>query len=108
MTTLIEKDSSTPAILVITAVFLLFVGAGLGLAYAGGVFTGKADVIANDHRIADLAAREQATDAKSKNVATKPVETQIHPVVRDNGNGDKAVQNGLNAPQQADYHQQQN
>ena len=33
----------------------------------------------------------------------------IHPVLQDNGagNGDKALKNGLNQPQQEDYHQSQ-
>jgi hypothetical protein len=53
MDTIIEEDSPTLMIVVLLViVFLLFVGGGLGLAYAGGVFTGKNEVMANDKRIA--------------------------------------------------------
>ena len=55
MTTIIEKDSPIVPLLVLAVVFLLFVGGVLGLAYMGGVFTGKNEVIANDKRIANLA-----------------------------------------------------
>lgn len=51
MTTLIEKDSPVPALLLLGGIFLSFVGGGLGLAYAGGVFTGKNEVARNDQRI---------------------------------------------------------
>jgi hypothetical protein len=51
MTTLIEKDSPAFPLLVLAAVFLIFLGGALGLAYMGGVFTGKNEVIANDKRI---------------------------------------------------------
>jgi hypothetical protein len=116
MTTLIEKDSPTPAILVIAVIFLLFLGGGFGLAYMGGVFTGKSDVIANDRRIADEEAKLSAADAKRKNMMSQTTEasssqgTPIHPVLQDNGvgNGDKDAKNSQNQPQQEDYHQQQN
>ena len=52
MTTIIEKDSPIVPLLVLAVVFLIFVGGVLGLAYMGGVFTGKNAVIANDKRIA--------------------------------------------------------
>lgn len=52
MKTLIEKDSPLIPLLFIAAIFLIFLGGGLGLAYMGGVFTGKNEVIANDKRIA--------------------------------------------------------
>jgi len=55
MTTMIEKDSPLVPLLVLAVVFLIFLGGILGLAYMGGVFTGKNDVIANDKRIANLA-----------------------------------------------------
>ena len=51
MTTIIEKDSPMMPILVLAVIFLLFLGGGLGLAYMGGVFTGKNAVIENDQRI---------------------------------------------------------
>jgi hypothetical protein len=51
MDTIIEEDSPALMIVLLVIVFLIFVGGGLGLAYAGGVFTGKDDVIANDKRI---------------------------------------------------------
>jgi len=53
MTTLIEKDSPIIPLLVLAVVFLFFLGGGLGLAYMGGVFTGKNQVIENDKRIAN-------------------------------------------------------
>jgi hypothetical protein len=53
MTTIIEKDSPTFPLLVLAAVFLILLGGALGLAYMGGVFTGKNEVIANDKRIAN-------------------------------------------------------
>jgi len=55
MTTMIEKDSPLVPLLVLAVVFLILLGGILGLAYMGGVFTGKNDVIANDKRIANLA-----------------------------------------------------
>ncbi|MCE0496798.1 MAG: hypothetical protein LV481_02460 [Methylacidiphilales bacterium] len=51
MATLIEKDSPLTALLVLALVFLIFLAGALGLAYMGGVFTGKNEVIANDKRI---------------------------------------------------------
>jgi hypothetical protein len=51
---MIEKDSPLLPLLVLGVVFLILLGGGLGLAYMGGVFTGKNDVIANDKRIANL------------------------------------------------------
>ena len=55
MTTRIEKDSPLVPLLLLAVVFLILLGGILGLAYVGGVFTGKNDVIANDKRIASLA-----------------------------------------------------
>ena len=55
MTPLIEKDSPVPALIILTVLFMIFLGGVLGLAYLGGVFTGKNEVIANDKRITDLA-----------------------------------------------------
>jgi hypothetical protein len=52
MKTLVEKDSSLMGILVVvTVTLLIFLGGGFGLAYLGGVFTGKNEVIENDRRI---------------------------------------------------------
>ncbi len=53
MDTLIEKDSPVRALLILALLFLLFVGGVVGLAYLGGVFTGKDAVAANDKRIAN-------------------------------------------------------
>jgi hypothetical protein len=55
MTTMIEKDSPLVPLLVLGVMFFILLGGILGLAYVGGVFTGKNDVIANDKRIANLA-----------------------------------------------------
>jgi hypothetical protein len=52
METLIEKDSPLRPLLTIAAILLTLLGGALGLAYVGGVFTGKDEVIANDNRIA--------------------------------------------------------
>jgi len=54
MTTLIEKDSPFVPLIVLAVVFLLLLGGGLGLAYMGGVFTGKNEVMENDKRIESL------------------------------------------------------
>ena len=55
MTIIIEKYSRIVPLLVLTVVFVFFLGSGLGLAYLGGVFTGKNEVIANDKRLENLA-----------------------------------------------------
>ena len=55
MTTIIEKDSPLVPLLVLAVVFLILLGGGLGLAYVGGVFTGKNAVAENDKRIESLA-----------------------------------------------------
>jgi hypothetical protein len=60
METIIEKDSPVLALILLSVLFLFFLGAGLGLAYIGGVFTGKNDVIANDSRIASQALLKSA------------------------------------------------
>jgi len=52
MTTIIEKDSPTVPLLVLGLVCLIFLGGVLGLAYMGGVFTGKNEEITNDKGIA--------------------------------------------------------
>lgn len=52
MTTLIEKDSPLIPLLFLAVVVLILLGGGLSLAYVGGVFTGKNEVLANDKRIA--------------------------------------------------------
>jgi len=51
MTTIIEKDSPLMPLLFLAVIFLLLLGGGLGLAYMGGVFTGKKEVLKNDKRI---------------------------------------------------------
>ena len=55
METIGEKDSPTTALVLLGGIFLFFVGGGLGLAYVGGVFTGKNEVAENDKRIANQA-----------------------------------------------------
>jgi len=60
MTTFIEKDSPLIPLLVLAVVFLILLGGGLGLAYAGGVFTGKDAVAENDKRIESLALLKSA------------------------------------------------
>jgi hypothetical protein len=52
MTTIIEKDSAFMPLLFLGVIFLILLVGGLGLAYMGGVFTGKNEVIENDRRIA--------------------------------------------------------
>ena len=51
MEPIVEKDSVVTALIILGAIFLLFIGGVLGLAYMGGVFTGKDAVAANDRRI---------------------------------------------------------
>lgn len=51
MEPIVEKDSVATALIILGAIFLLFIGGVLGLAYMGGVFTGKDAVAANDRRI---------------------------------------------------------
>ena len=53
MPTLIEKDSPVLPLVILAVIFLIFLSSLLGLAYAGGVFTGKSEVAANDKRIAN-------------------------------------------------------
>ena len=55
MTTIIEKDSPIVPLLILAVMFLIVLGGALGLAYIGGIFTGKNEVIANDKRIESLA-----------------------------------------------------
>jgi hypothetical protein len=62
MKTTVEKDSPLVPLLVLAVVFLILLGGALGLAYAGGVFTGKNEVIENDKRIANEAS--QTTTAR--------------------------------------------
>jgi hypothetical protein len=69
MTTIIEKDSPLMPLLLLAAIFLILLGGALGLAYIGGVFTGKNEVIENDKRIADLSHFISATST-----APQPVE----------------------------------
>lgn len=53
MPTLIEKDSPILPLVILAVIFLVFLSGVFGLAYAGGVFTGKNEVAANDKRIAN-------------------------------------------------------
>ena len=53
MKTTIEKDSPVIPLLILAVVFLILLGGGVGLAYLGGVFTGKDEVAANDKRISN-------------------------------------------------------
>lgn len=55
MPTIIEKDSPIMPLILCAVIFLVILGSVLELAYIGGVFTGKNEVIANDKRIANLA-----------------------------------------------------
>jgi hypothetical protein len=56
MKTIIEQDSPLIPLLILAVVLLICLGGGLELAYMGGVFTGKKEVIANDKRITEQAA----------------------------------------------------
>ena len=66
MTTVIEKDSPVVPLLILAVVFLILLGAGLGLAYMGGVFTGKNEVAENDKRIETLALLKSAPSPAPK------------------------------------------
>ena len=57
MTTIIEKDSPFMPLLLLAVVFLVLLVGGLSLAYMGGVFTGKNEVIENDKRIENQASQ---------------------------------------------------
>ncbi len=52
MKTIIEKDSPFLPLFILAFVGFVFLAGVMGLAYLGGVFTGKDAVIANDKRIA--------------------------------------------------------
>jgi len=56
MKTTIEQDSPLIPLLFLAVVLLILLGGGVGLAYLGGVFTGKDEVIANDKRIENQAS----------------------------------------------------
>jgi len=60
METIVEKDSPLLPLILFGIIGLMLLGGGLGLAYAGGVFTGKDAVAANDKRIMDLALLKSA------------------------------------------------
>ena len=57
MKTIIEKDSPLVPLLILAFVGLVFLTGILGLAYIGGVFTGKSEVMENDKRIANQASQ---------------------------------------------------
>jgi hypothetical protein len=61
MKTIIEKDSPLMPLIFIAVMLSIIFGGGLGLAYVGGVFTGKNDVAANDKRIAAQASLKSST-----------------------------------------------
>ncbi len=69
--TIIEKDSLTFPLLFIAAVFLFLLGGGVGLAYLGGVFTGKDEVRANDKRIQNQGLPHQANPLAPVSVAAR-------------------------------------
>ena len=54
----IEKDSPLVPIVLMVLVLVIILGGALGLAYMGGVFTGKSAVIANDQRIENQASQK--------------------------------------------------
>jgi hypothetical protein len=56
MKIIIEKDSPLIPLLFLAVVLLIFLVGGVELAYLGGVFTGKDEVIANDKRIENQAS----------------------------------------------------
>lgn len=71
MATITEKDAIGTTLLIISAViFLIFLGGGFGLAYMGGVFTGKNEVIENDQRITNQNLLKSAPSPSPK--STKP------------------------------------
>jgi len=51
MTTIVERDSSGPAVLLVFVVILLMVGGGLGFAYMNGAFGEKTTVIENNKTV---------------------------------------------------------
>jgi hypothetical protein len=61
MRVIIEKDSPVIPLLFLALVLLIFLCSGVGLAYLGGVFTGKDEVIANDKRIENQASTIKPT-----------------------------------------------
>jgi len=61
MKTIIEKDSILVPLLFLAVVLLILLGGGAGLAYLGGVFTGKDEVIANDKRIENQSSIMKST-----------------------------------------------
>ncbi len=56
MKTNTERNSLLTPLLFVAVVLLILCGIGLELAYLGGVFTGKNQVMANDKRIESQAA----------------------------------------------------
>ena len=56
MKTICENNSLTIPLLFLAVVLVIFLGIGLELAYLGGVFTGRDEVIANDKRIESQAS----------------------------------------------------
>jgi hypothetical protein len=61
MATEIENDSPLLPLVFLAVALVVFLGAGLELAYLGGVFTGKSEVIANDQPIAKEVSQKAST-----------------------------------------------
>ncbi len=56
MKSIFKRDSLPITLIFVGTVLLIFFGLVLELAYLGGVFTGKDEVIANDKRIENQAS----------------------------------------------------
>jgi hypothetical protein len=54
MATLVEKDSATPAILLIFAVVFLLLGGGLAFVYLNGVFGERTTVIEDNRTVENI------------------------------------------------------
>jgi hypothetical protein len=88
----IEKDSPAVPLLIIACTLLILIGGGVGLAFLGGVFTGKNAVIANDRRILDQAAKLHPTEVSGTTQSTQDAPrantpgTLSYSVVQDSSN----------------------
>jgi hypothetical protein len=58
---LIEKDSPAMALILLTVIFSIILAGLAGLAYLGGVFTGRDAVLANDKRITEEAHQDSSS-----------------------------------------------
>jgi hypothetical protein len=82
MTTLVEKDSATPAILLIFAVVFLLLGGGLAFVYLNGVF-GERTAVVEDYRTVEnktvvVPAEEPAFVPAREPDSAKPEQTPAH------------------------------